>query len=50
MCIILMVYLFQAGFTKYKDTQSGENNAKLYNEMVIFKILDVGFAFNISSP
>ncbi|KAL5255210.1 hypothetical protein ACHWQZ_G014599 [Mnemiopsis leidyi] len=33
-------YYNEAGFNKYKETQGGEINAKLYNEMVVYKILD----------
>ena len=40
--LVIQDVVLQAGFNKYRDTQSGDNNAKLYNEMVIFKILEVG--------
>lgn len=45
------MFVLQAGFNKYKETQGGEINAKLYNEMVVYKILDVSMTFDyFSSP
>jgi len=33
-------YFNEAGFNKFRDTAGGENNSRLYNEMVILKLLE----------
>lgn len=33
-------YFNEAGFNKFRDTAGGENNSRLYNEMVMLKLLE----------